>query len=168
MVSTTQWEDWNERGLAIGQNAGKVLTHAMTKILKTFETNELIHKRSCVLPLNSQCIFLRVSPLLPLLLRLPTTYHLPLTTWPHKTRAAALSSSRTVVHSTMPSLKSAIVLLSLISGSNAFHLPARSSTLPSRVRSLQMSDTELSEVDRLRAAAAKAREEYERLSKVCW
>ncbi|KAL7515102.1 hypothetical protein ACHAXN_012463 [Cyclotella atomus] len=65
----------------------------------------------------------------------------------------------------MPSLKSAIVLLSLISGSNAFHLPARSSTLPSRVRSLQMSDTELSEVDRLRAAAAKAREEYDRLSK---
>lgn len=29
-----------------------------------------------------------------------------------------------------------------------------------------MSDTELSEVDKLRAAAAKAREEYERLSKV--
>ena len=59
------------------------------------------------------------------------------------------------------------LLLSLCASTNAFHLPSGRS-LRTRVKTtpLYMSDTELSEVDKLRAAAAKAREEYERLSKV--
>ena len=67
----------------------------------------------------------------------------------------------------MPSYKCSIVLLS-ITASNAFHLPIRSRVAVSwRTTPFKMAETELSEVDKLRAAAAKAREEYERLSKVC-
>lgn len=67
----------------------------------------------------------------------------------------------------MPSFKNAVILLSLLTASNAFQLPLRSGlSIASRTSPLQMSDTELSEVDRLLAAAAKAREEVERLSKV--
>lgn len=70
---------------------------------------------------------------------------------------------------TMTCYKSAIVLLTffLFGPSNAFQLPSKASlvsSLPRNVLTLKMS--EMNEVEKLRAAAAKAREEYERLSRV--
>ncbi|KAL7485299.1 hypothetical protein ACHAW6_010901 [Cyclotella cf. meneghiniana] len=68
----------------------------------------------------------------------------------------------------MTCYKSALVLLTLFlfEPSNAFQLPSQAglvSSLPRNVRTLKMS--EMNEVEKLRAAAAKAREEYERLSR---
>ncbi|KAL3799128.1 hypothetical protein HJC23_002256 [Cyclotella cryptica] len=68
----------------------------------------------------------------------------------------------------MTSYKSTVVFLTflLFGPSNAFQLSSRSglvSSPPRTFSTLKMS--ELSEVEKLRAAAAKAREEYERLSK---
>mmetsp|Transcript_24473 Transcript_24473/g.41907 ORF Transcript_24473/g.41907 Transcript_24473/m.41907 type:complete len:407 (-) Transcript_24473:114-1334(-) len=74
---------------------------------------------------------------------------------------------------TFQTAKTAVTVLSLLSLGSAFHAPCNHHVVtPSlhhgnnnRISSLQLSMSTESEVEKLRAAAAKAREEYERLSK---
>mmetsp|Transcript_6232 Transcript_6232/g.14106 ORF Transcript_6232/g.14106 Transcript_6232/m.14106 type:complete len:402 (-) Transcript_6232:62-1267(-) len=70
----------------------------------------------------------------------------------------------------MTSKATAAALLSLVALSNGFNLPSNHHVLTptcrnnNRIRSSQLSMSTQSEVEKLRAAAAKAREEYEKLS----